>query len=102
MKKTIIFLITIFFFDHVYAHELPCFLIKEYNQIWENAEGAMSKHPDLLDRVKTVRLLIYYSILEIARTVETRGRRSAFVSEPPFMACKANSIVAVGENVCIK
>jgi len=52
-------------------------LVAIYNQIFDNAEKAVSDTPDILSRVKSARLPVQYSMLEIARE-ELTGKRGAF------------------------
>jgi hypothetical protein len=51
-------------------------LINTYNNIFDRAEKAVSKSPDLLERVRVARLPLNYAILEIARSEKT-GQRGA-------------------------
>jgi hypothetical protein len=53
-------------------------LITVYNHLFDEAEKAVSKSPEILERVKTVRLPVYYAMLEIAKDERT-GKRGAFV-----------------------
>jgi hypothetical protein len=41
-------------------------LIDQYNTIFDKAEKAVSENPEILNRVKSARLPIYYAMLEIA------------------------------------
>jgi hypothetical protein len=52
-------------------------LITVYNKIFDHAEDAVADSPEFLDRVKSARLPIMYSVLEIAK-VEKTGDRGAF------------------------
>ncbi|MEP7106446.1 MAG: DUF4838 domain-containing protein [Ferruginibacter sp.] len=53
-------------------------LITVYNNLFDQAEKAVSGSPEILERVKTARLPVYYSMLEIAK-VEKTGKRGAFI-----------------------
>jgi hypothetical protein len=53
-------------------------LVTVYNQLFDRAEKAVSGSPELLQRVKTARLPVYYAMLEIARDQKT-GKQGAFV-----------------------
>ena len=53
-------------------------LITVYNNLFDQAEKAVSKSPEILERVKTVRLPVYYAMLEIAKDEKT-GKRGAFI-----------------------
>lgn len=53
-------------------------LIAVYNGLFDRAEKAVAKSPELLGRVKTARMPIHYAMLEIARAEKT-GRRGAFM-----------------------
>ena len=55
-------------------------LINRYSQIFDRAEKAVSGSPELLERVKTARLPIYYAMLEIARDEKT-GKRGTFIGD---------------------
>lgn len=55
-------------------------LIKVYNKLFDRAEKAVAKSPEVLSRVKSARLPVYYATLEIARSEKT-GPRGAFISE---------------------
>ena len=55
-------------------------LITTYNQLFDRAEKAVAGSPELLQRVQTARLPVYYAMLEIARAEKT-GKRGAFVSD---------------------
>lgn len=52
-------------------------LIIVYNNLFDNAEKAVSKSPELLQHVRVARLPLTYAILEIARNEKT-GKRGAF------------------------
>jgi hypothetical protein len=52
-------------------------LITKYNNIFDEAEKAVSDSPEILQRVKTARLPVYYAMLEIAKD-EKMGKRGAF------------------------
>lgn len=54
-------------------------LIRVYNTIFDQAEKAVSDSPEVLERVKTARLPVYYAMLEIAKDEKT-GKRGAFLS----------------------
>ena len=54
-------------------------LMKVYNTLFDKAEKAVSKQPEILDRVKSARLPVYYAALEIAKSEKT-GPRGAFIS----------------------
>jgi hypothetical protein len=54
-------------------------LITEYNMIFDRAEKAVAKDPEILERVKIARLPVYYAMLEIARDEKT-GKRGAFIT----------------------
>jgi hypothetical protein len=53
-------------------------LVTVYNQLFDRAEKAVSGSPEILQRVKTARLPVYYAMLEIARDQKT-GKQGAFV-----------------------
>lgn len=53
-------------------------LIAKYNEIFDAAEKSVAKDPELLVRVKSARLPVYYGILEIAKAEKT-GSRGAFI-----------------------
>ncbi len=55
-------------------------LITVYNKLFDQAEKAVSGSPDVLQRVKTARLPVYYAMLEIARNEKT-GKRGAFIAD---------------------
>ncbi len=55
-------------------------LITIYNKIFNRAEKAMSDSPEILERVKTARLPVYYAMLEIAKDEKT-GKRGVFVAD---------------------
>src|SRR6185295_2220499 len=52
-------------------------LITVYNNLFDEAEKEVSESPEILDRVKTARLPVYYAMLEIAKEEKT-GKRGAF------------------------
>lgn len=54
-------------------------LIAQYNRIFDTAEKITAAQPELLDRVKSARLPVYYAMLEIARKEKT-GPRGAFAT----------------------
>jgi hypothetical protein len=54
-------------------------LITVYNKLFDQAEKAVTGSPEILDRVKTARLPVYYAMLEIAKDEKT-GKRGAFLS----------------------
>jgi hypothetical protein len=54
-------------------------LITVYNKLFDQAEKAVSGSSEILDRVKTARLPVYYAMLEIAKD-EKAGKRGAFLS----------------------
>ncbi|MGI8634876.1 MAG: DUF4838 domain-containing protein [Segetibacter sp.] len=54
-------------------------LITVYNKLFDEAEKAVSDSPEVLDRVKTARLPVYYAMLEIAKDEKT-GKRGAFIA----------------------
>ncbi|MEJ7679274.1 MAG: DUF4838 domain-containing protein [Segetibacter sp.] len=54
-------------------------LITIYNNLFDQAEKAVSKSPEILERVKTARLPVYYAMLEIAKAEKT-GKRGAFIA----------------------
>ncbi len=54
-------------------------LITVYNKLFDEAEKAVSDSPEILDRVKTARLPVYYAMLEIAKDEKT-GKRGAFIA----------------------
>jgi hypothetical protein len=56
-------------------------LLNVYASIFDEAEDAVRTSPELLARVKTARLPIIYSVLEIARAEKT-GARGAFALDP--------------------
>lgn len=58
---------------------LSASLITQYNKIFDEAEKSVKHFPELLDRVKSARLPVYYAILEIARNEKT-GDRGAFTT----------------------
>lgn len=53
-------------------------LITVYNQIFDRAEKVVSGSPELLQRVKTARLPVYFAMLEIAMDQKT-GKHGAFL-----------------------
>jgi hypothetical protein len=53
-------------------------LITVYNHLFDEAEKAVVTSPELVQRVRTARLPVYYAMLEIAKEEKT-GKRSAFV-----------------------
>jgi hypothetical protein len=53
-------------------------LIRLYNNLFDRAEKSVSGSPEILQRVKTARLPVYYAMLEIARDEKT-GSRGAFI-----------------------
>ncbi|MEP7231422.1 MAG: DUF4838 domain-containing protein [Ginsengibacter sp.] len=53
-------------------------LITVYNKLFDEAERAVAGSPEILQRVKTARLPVYYAMLEIARD-EKKGKRGAFL-----------------------
>ncbi len=53
-------------------------LITVYNQLFDRAEKAVSGTPEILKRVETARLPLYYAMLEIAKDEKT-GKRGAFI-----------------------
>lgn len=53
-------------------------LVTVYNQIFDRAEKAVSESTELLQRVKTARLPVYYAMLEIAMDQKT-GENGSFV-----------------------
>lgn len=57
---------------------LSASLIARYNEIFDKAEKAVSKDEELLVRVKSSRLPVYYGTLEIAKAEKT-GDRGAFI-----------------------
>jgi len=52
-------------------------LLTVYNKLFNDAEKAVADSPEILDRVKTARLPVYYAMLEIAKEEKT-GKRGAF------------------------
>ncbi|HET9486011.1 MAG TPA: DUF4838 domain-containing protein [Chryseosolibacter sp.] len=52
-------------------------LVAVYNSLFDDAEKAVAKSPELLGRVKTARMPVHYAMLEIARA-EMTGKRGAF------------------------
>lgn len=55
-------------------------LMTVYNTLFDKAEKAVKGSPDVLSRVKSARLPVYYATLEIARSEKT-GPRGAFILE---------------------
>lgn len=53
-------------------------LIRVYNILFDEAEKAVADSHEILDRVKTARLPVYYAMLEIAKEEKT-GKRGAFL-----------------------
>jgi len=53
-------------------------LVTIYNNLFDETEKSVSKSPEILERVKTARLPIYYAMLEIAKEERT-GKRGAFI-----------------------
>lgn len=53
-------------------------LITVYNNLFDKAEKEVADSPDILQRVKTARLPVYYAMLEIAKDEKT-GKRGAFI-----------------------
>jgi hypothetical protein len=54
-------------------------LIAEYNKIFDRAEKAVSDNPDVLLRVRSARMPVYYAMLQIAKDEKT-GNRGAFIN----------------------
>jgi hypothetical protein len=54
-------------------------LLTVYNTLFDQAEKATAGTPEILERVKTARLPVYYAMLEIAKEEKTGGR-GAFLS----------------------
>jgi hypothetical protein len=54
-------------------------LIAVYNKLFDDAEKAVADSPEIVERVKTARLPVYYAMLEIAKDEKT-GKRGAFLS----------------------
>ncbi len=54
-------------------------LITVYNALFDEAEKKVSDSPEILQRVKTARLPVYYAMLEIAKDEKT-GKRGAFIA----------------------
>ena len=54
-------------------------LIGVYNVLFNEAEKAVTDSPEILERVKTARLPVYYAMLEIAKDEKT-GKRGAFLN----------------------
>ena len=52
-----------------------------YNKIFDRAEKAVRKSPEILERVKSARLPVYYAMLEIAKA-EKIGPRGAYTVDP--------------------
>jgi hypothetical protein len=52
-------------------------LMKAYNKLFDLAEKSVAGNPEILHRVQTARLPMYYATLEIARAEKT-GKRGAF------------------------
>ncbi|MFC4870734.1 DUF4838 domain-containing protein [Negadavirga shengliensis] len=50
-------------------------LISEYNTIFDNAEKAVRKHPEQLDRVRSARLPVFYAMLEIMKDNQVSSPR---------------------------
>jgi hypothetical protein len=67
-------------------------LITVYNGIFDNAEQAVSGEPELLERVKTARLPVYYAILEIARDDGTLKPRPEIVEMLHTFVSQCNKI----------
>jgi hypothetical protein len=55
-------------------------LITEYNKIFDRAELAVAGDPDVLLRVRSARMPVYYAMLEIAKDEKT-GNRGAFITD---------------------
>ncbi len=55
-------------------------LITVYNKIFDDAEKSVAGSPEVLERVKTARLPVYYAMLEIAKAEKT-GKRGAFLTK---------------------
>lgn len=53
-------------------------LLTIYNSIFDEAEKAASRSPEILQRIKTARLPVYYAMLQIAKDEKT-GNRGAFI-----------------------
>jgi Arc/MetJ-type ribon-helix-helix transcriptional regulator len=53
-------------------------LITVYNKLFDQAEKAVSGSPEILQRVRTAHLPVYYAMLEIAKDEKT-GKRGAFI-----------------------
>jgi hypothetical protein len=54
-------------------------LLTVYNKLFDQAEKSVADSPEILQRVKTARLPVYYAMLEIAKDEKT-GKRGAFLS----------------------
>jgi hypothetical protein len=78
-------------------------LITVYNQLFDRAEKAVSTTPEILERVKTARLPIYYATLEIAR-VEISGKRGAFIASDHILKPNPKIVNMLHDfvNGCIK
>jgi hypothetical protein len=54
-------------------------LLTVYNKLFDQAEKSVADSPEILQRVKTARLPVYYAMLEIAKDEKT-GKRGAFLN----------------------
>ena len=54
-------------------------LLTAYNTLFDEAQKAVANSPEILDRVKTARLPVYYAMLQIAKEEKT-GKRGAFTA----------------------
>jgi hypothetical protein len=57
-------------------------MMKVYNSLFDQAEKAVAKNPQLLTRVKIARLPIMYATIQIARNEEADSPRSMFAHTP--------------------
>ena len=60
-------------------------LLKKYQSIFEKAESSVADKPDVLLRVKSARLPVYYSELEIAKNEKTGERGSFEIGEKKLL-----------------
>jgi hypothetical protein len=64
--------------DHPHKHYkgfLAPDLLKQYNQIFDNAENSVKNNPDQLERVKTARLSLIFAMLEMSKMVNDVNKK---------------------------
>jgi hypothetical protein len=79
-------------------------LMTVYNRLFDRAEKAVSRSPELLDRVQTARMPIMYASLEIARAEKTGNRGAFIVGEDNTLQPRAEIVNTVYDFVyqCIR